>query len=290
MAQQNIPDIAEEVKSKILNNVPGMTISGHFQGHLLRMKVNQNGISGLFGGGVRGLITDFSRASRKRLLDLFATLEIPRKTIFITLTYGQSYPDMATAKTHLRALQERFRRAYPEMSNIWRIELQERGASHFHLMLFNMPFLPKADLKKMWGEIIGKKYWDYSKFEEGEEPFTRIEMISSWRKGMAYVSKYIAKVRETDEAVRGCGFNNITYLHAGRCWGVHKRSKLPYAPSLEFVLEDLEAIKDVFYSFRRGAKAYFSRTRTGSPYKGFSLYTDDIGKWADYWRYLLKTA
>ena len=50
-------------------------------------------------GMVAGKFTTFSKQSRTRLFDLFHRMEIKRKAVFLTLTYGEDYPDAKTAKT-----------------------------------------------------------------------------------------------------------------------------------------------------------------------------------------------
>jgi len=182
--------------------------------------------------GQRGQVFNFSSASRKRLMELFARLEMRQKAVFLTLTYGKEYPDAKTAKNNLRAFFERLRRKLPrgKTSAIWRLEFQERGAPHFHIVLFDLPFIKKEDIQETWGEIIGI-----------DRPFTRIEMIHSAKKLVNYVSKYVAKMPEPPP-VPG-GFNSPSYLHAynlkhgdgiGRVWGVFNRSNLPFAELIEF--------------------------------------------------------
>lgn len=185
-------------------------------------------------GGVRGLVTGFSAGSRQRLIRKMARLR-PDSVKFITLTYPARFPTPEIAKNHLRALMERFRRACPGMSAIWRMEFQERGAPHFHILAFNMPFLPFQELRRVWREII-KKYFD------GKGPFVRIEKIKSQRGAMYYAAKYCAKISR-EEADGGGGttlFNNVTYLHAGRVWGVHNASKLPFAPKIYITILDAD--------------------------------------------------
>lgn len=176
----------------------------------------------------RGVITDFSGASRRRMFDLFHRLEIKQKAVFLTLTYGQEYPDAKTAKNHLRAFLERVRRwvGNSPTAAIWRMEFQERGAPHFHIVFTGLPYIAKEEIQRAWGEICNI-----------QQPFTRIEMIRSTRKLMNYVSKYIAKVNPPADA-GDSGFNSPTYLHAyqekhgqeiGRVWGIFQRQHLPLA-------------------------------------------------------------
>jgi hypothetical protein len=220
----------------------------------------------------RSTITDFSAGSRRRMFDLFHRLDICTKPIFLTLTYGDDYPDAKTAKNHLRALLERFRRAYKSKgtSAIWRMEFQERGAPHFHIMLFELPYVAKDKIQQMWSEIVGQN-----------NLFTRIEQVRSHKQVMSYVSKYIAKVNP-DGA--DSGFNSLSYLHAyrakygdniGRVWGVFERDNLPFAERIEIALPFNKARFERFKAY--AAQKYPPIADYQSD--GFRLYVRDARQW-----------
>lgn len=172
----------------------------------------------------RGKITRFSGASRTRLMRRLSRIRETR-AVFMTLTYPERYPDAPEAKQHLRALLERFRRAYPRACAVWRIEAQERGAPHFHLIWWNLPYFPFETLRHWWHEIIEK----YHPVED-DPLFVRLEMCWNVRHVMNYVSKYVAK--ETEHGFRSydgsCFFNDGAYLHAGRFWGFHNAPCIPW--------------------------------------------------------------
>jgi len=151
----------------------------------------------------RGKVTEFSDRSRSRLLRLTASMDkdliAKSRVIFITLTYGQMYPTSDYAKIHIQTLIKRLRRFAPECSGLWRVELQKRGAPHFHLLVFGLPYLDKAVLAAAWGAVIGQEFWDTStiaRLGAASPPFTRIELIHNHRKAFFYVSKYVAKVEK----------------------------------------------------------------------------------------------
>jgi hypothetical protein len=195
-----------------------------FQGKLVRAKIHKM-TDQQHQNHKRGRIVDFSAQSRGRLFDIFNSMEIRKAVIFITLTYLSEDIDCDLAKAQLRAFIKRLQRLHDgkNLSFIWRMEFQERGAIHFHIMAFGLPFTPKQDIQTMWGEIICQV-----------APFTRIEMIYSSKKVMNYVAKYIAKVNTSENS----GFNPVTYLSAyqamhgdeiGRVWGIIGKSNLPMA-------------------------------------------------------------
>jgi len=228
--------------------------------------------------GMRGKITDFSAASRVRLFDLVHRLDVTRKPIFVTLTYGEDYPNAETAKNHLRAFLERVRRKFPIVSGIWRMEFQERGAPHFHIIFFALPFWKKEAVQAAWNEIIG---------DISGATFTRIEAVRSHKMLMSYISKYIAKVDKAEKS----GFISPTYLHAyqakygeyvGRQWGIFQRQHLPLA---ERVIIERDYTRWNFDRFRALAAAQFAPI-AGYLSQGFRLYVKDAREWERIARYL----
>lgn len=230
----------------------------------------------------RGKITGFSHGSRTRMFDLFHKLEIKVKPIFITLTFGEDYPDAKTAKSHLRAFFERLRRKFKQgrVSAIWRMEFQERGAPHFHIIFFDLPFIRKEKIQEWWGEIIAL-----------DKPFTRIEQIKSHRGVMSYVSKYVAKLQDGGVS----GFNSLTYLHAyqarygeniGRVWGKFECANLPFAASLTL---ERDFVPAEFYKFRELAATIYPQIADYlSP--GFRLYVKSAVQWEQIARYMFDDA
>ena len=116
---------------------------------------------------------------------------------------------------------ERLRRM-PECqksSGVWRIELQERGAPHFHILFFDLPYIRKEKVQEMWAKIIVT-----------ERPFARIEAVRNWNGIMNYCSKSLAK-EEAPIPAGDDGFIYLSYLHGmGRVWGIFQRANLPFAP------------------------------------------------------------
>lgn len=236
------------------------------------------------GGGRRGSITAFSAASRKRLLEKMATIDYEKVATFMTLTFpDECHPStIDRAKQNLRALLERFRRAFSEMSAIWRMEIEPRKSGdfvgqpmpHFHLIAFNMPFLSADILRAWWAEIIG--YTGSKKLRIG------IEACRSKRKATYYVAKYMGKVSAASEPFSGeaaCYLVNVAYLHAGRHWGVFNRDKLPVGEALVMIIEG--GIK-WFNQLRRGASHKWHRIPRNSKPVGWSLFVESADRWIDF--------
>jgi len=229
------------------------------QGSLLKVKTT-GGAAPDHEYAKRGEVVGFSKKSRKRLLELFASLKPVKKTTFITLTYPQEFPDARKSKCHLRAFLERLRRNSNTASGVWRLEFQKRGAPHFHLILFGCDFIPKEAIQTWWAEII-----DYP------HPFTRIELILSHRKVMSYVAKYVAKPTSESEEGGDGGFNIVPYLHAGRVWGCFRKELFPFDE--KYTVES-EVDEDVWFGMREVAKQIYPNLFDMYPNSGFTLFME----------------
>src|ERR671915_2118619 len=104
---------------------------------------NQLGPPKRHGRGTRDKVRGFSRASRRNLLLRLASINrrafrtFKGRLISITLTYPHEYPENPeVCKNHLKALRKRLQRKYESFSAFWRMGIQQRGAWHFHLLLF----------------------------------------------------------------------------------------------------------------------------------------------------------
>jgi hypothetical protein len=167
-------------------------------------------------GGERGEVKGYSRAARKRLLEKIHTITraaaLPQ---FVTLTFPDFFPDPKTAKRTLDTLFKRLKRAFPDVSAIWRMEEIDRKsgqnvgqiAPHFHLLVWGA--VPAAWLDRAWWEVNGKS--DYAHLKHGADA----QALESWAGAVFYCAKYLAKV-DSGEA-----------RASGRCWGVHNRAALP---------------------------------------------------------------
>ena len=204
----------------------GLRVVWEVQGSLVKVEVKGNGQRG---GGMRLEIKGFTEGSRKRLFEKLNRLDsegLKEQPKFMTLTTKELYhPEVMSI--FLDRMLKRVKKISPGASAIWKKEFQKRGAVHYHLMWFELPYMPFRDLRKMWAEIVDE--WD-------PMPFVRIEAIRTWRGVLWYVGKYIAKV-EPEGVDYSSLFNIVTYSTAGyeikgklgRFWGVHNKSELPLA-------------------------------------------------------------
>lgn len=249
------------------------------QGHLLKVSLRGNEkAKPPPGASTRGDVTTFSRKSRKRLLDLFARLKWDgRKVTFVTLTFGGT-PTHAAAREAFRRFAERLRRKHPNVSYVWRKELQERGSIHYHFIAFDMPYYPQASLQRVWEQCTGE-----------DQSIVDIRLVKSRSQMTAYVAKYVAKVADS-EAVPS--LETPPYPHAtppestGRWWGIHNRDYLPFDILRSFSCRDDEAVRHL-----RWFVDCASAGRASKYVNGTTLYSEEASAayhwiYGQHWHYI----
>jgi hypothetical protein len=183
---------------------------------------------------------------------------------FVTLTYPNDFPSPAESKKHLVIFFKRLRRAFGQVGIIWKLEPQERGAPHYHLLVWNVPLHDLAMFTvTSWFEIAGNGDNNHLMFHlgllHGSKPC--VQQVRSWRGVWSYASKYLGKTFEVS------GWENIW---TGRYWGVVNRDEIPFGIVCEFEMSR----KKVFHLMRYQRR--FAKRKIGN--KGFTLFCD-----ADQW-------
>lgn len=164
--------------------------------------------------GDRGNITEFSRQSRKRLMQLFAGVAqsaVRERSIFLTLTYHLDWDsEPGVWKSQLRLFIDGLLGLRPEAAVIWRLEFQNRGAPHWHLLVVNVSYLDQEWVSETWGRIAHGTSEYHGQFS------TSVVHVASWYQACAYVSKEMGKVSQARANVQ-----------VGRYWGCENRKNLP---------------------------------------------------------------
>lgn len=169
----------------------------------------------------RGNISKFSKKSRFNLFRTLAKVQgiSDRPVWFITLTYHESWTaGNRQAQTDFHNFLSSLRRHDPDVSYIWRIELQKRGVPHFHMIV-----LPSITDNRI--NVSDLKKHIHQSWHRIAEPNSRshrvhgikIDEIFDYRHACAYLSKYIAKVDDT-----------AAEFVEGRHWGAS--NNLPTSP------------------------------------------------------------
>jgi hypothetical protein len=217
----------------------------------------------------RGKITDFTRAARRRLLDALNSINRGRlvcKPLFITLTYPQKWPSKTEVwKANLDTFGKRLVRRFSDAAFYWKLEFQQRGAPHFHLLLFNVPYMAHDWLARAWFEVV----------DSGEPAHlkagTEVRRIRSWRGVLSYAAKYMVKAVQLP-LFGGPPLKELLAHYPGRFWGCVNRGKLPI-DVVALVLTWQE-----FYRLRRAIWKYkqsqgFGPRFTGR-YQGCHIYLE----------------
>ena len=172
------------------------------------------------------------------------------KPVFLTLTFPADFPAEDEARLHLRNLWKRLvRSAGGTSAALWRLELQDRGAPHFHLIMWLPKKLHHSWYAQNWFEVVG------SGDEKHLRAGTRVEHIRT-RNGLVwYVSKYVAKTAQD--------------ATTGRVWGLLGRRYIKYHDKIEMVLtpDQFETLKNEYETRVQGL---------GDVVRGFSLYNADL--------------
>jgi len=228
--------------------------------------VSNGGRCHAVGGGERGRITGFSHQSRLRLLRVIGNVrrdaELP---LFVVLTYPNEFPTARASKKHIKAFWERFKREFPGHGSIWKLEPQERGAPHYHILTWG------CDLKAMQAWIPGAWYaiagggdgrhlaWHKGLCGNGNKHC--VQQVRSWRGVWAYAAKYLGKT-----------FKVEGWESAGRYWGVINPGNIPFGEIRIQELARPEAVQVQRYQRR------FTRLRTRSRNRSMTIFCD-----ADQW-------
>lgn len=209
----------------------------------------------------RSIITQFSKKSRKRLLELFNRLDVKgRRAVFVTLTFT-GCPETQEAYKAFRRLMERWRRRYRTATGVWRKEEQKRGSIHYHLIMIDLPFIPQAELQDMWTACTRE-----------ERSIVDIRLIRSHRELMSYVSKYVAK---TDKRESSPSLVTVPYPHVsqpkskGRMWGYFRKAMLPFAQLVTMTTRSEGAVRYLHHAMK-----WMSRWRCAKGFDSAMLFTD----------------
>ena len=222
---------------------------------------------------LRSPVSGFTLQSRMRLLckiNMLASRELPPHPKFVTLTYPRELlPSWEWAKRQLNTFLWKWFRKYGRCAVLWRMEHQEDGSLHFHLLLWVTRFIPWRWVAREWDGLIGNQV------EPEDSASTQIQGLKSFRQAACYVAKYIAK--DSDESA-------MDVFH-GRHWGSYNWHLLP-VHMVTVALAQWE-----FFAMRRWVRRFRLargvRTRTlgcALPFchqseAGLTMFLSDVDVW-----------
>jgi hypothetical protein len=213
----------------------------------------------------RGVIREFSRGSRGRLMRSCASIprwHLQRGILFVTLTYPGTWDgDWQRWKRDLDVFLRRVQRKFPAAGAVWKLEPQQRGAPHYHLLVVGVPFMARDWVSRNWFEVVGSG--DAKHLAAG----TQVQLARSYRGVLSYAAKYATKGMDAlPESWEG---------GVGRWWGVVGRVRL------EVQREVVPLTLQQFHRFRRllvrvlNARRRSRRGGVAHPFRGMWLMLSD---------------
>lgn len=185
--------------------------------------------------GTRQRITGFTDRSRRNLRDTIHALRRDAGSLFLTLTYHETDPHPREAKSHLDRFCKRMRRRWPEASIVWKMEPQERGTVHFHLLVYGVPFLPAQKVSRVWHSCTDE--------DSRQHKVAGVDVESTVHekdgKLASYLAKYMGKTFSAD------------WDDPGRFWGVRNRKALPVADWEKVCTIDRDEAEQIIYDLLR---------------------------------------
>jgi len=197
--------------------------------------------------GIRGQVDCLTSNARRRLSATVAKLRRDAPCHFITLTYAGNpenwdpsffvngppvpLPGPRQAKQELRAYFKWIRRQFPDFAAVWKLEPQERGVPHFHLLAYGLPddVAVMESLRKRWHALAGRGQ-DAHLVRGFEADYIGADAD----KARAYVSKYVAK---GDALLLNPDHGPHAGLSPGRFWGLEFRQSLPFSECFTVEIE-----------------------------------------------------
>lgn len=156
----------------------------------------------------RGVVTEFTKASRRRLAFVASNTAVEFRTM-LCLTYPREFPtDGKQVKKHLLAFLKWLRRDTGGIEYLWFLEFQRRGAPHIHILI-DWPW-PRTRIEERDFRFRVISTW-YRICDTGDvrhlQAGTSAEKLRSSRGGAFYAIKYAMKMRQkaVPEGYRNCG-------------------------------------------------------------------------------------
>lgn len=173
-------------------------------------------------GGLRQMITQWSRASRARMAKTIAQLDMAEwmdeadQLAMVTFTMPGDWETCAPSGREFKKIMERFRsrweRRLGPLRGIWKMEFQERGAPHLH-MLMRLPLTVDGKpvgywLASQWvaacdhpDEVEKAKQWR-AHAPSAQRPTGCVDVVDQWsdhRRIASYFNKHAAKTEDGKE-------------------------------------------------------------------------------------------
>ena len=130
---------------------------------------------------------------------------------FFTLTFKENVTDHEKANAEFRSfikkLNYKLFKKHSGLKYVCVVERQQRGALHYHIILFNMPYVPHKELLELWGH--------------GAVTINAIDHVDNVG---AYVMKYMEKEMNEMQSEKSAKVKDKKLYFASR--GLHKPKEI----------------------------------------------------------------
>jgi hypothetical protein len=183
---------------------------------------------------------------------------------FLSLGYPAEYPvNKDTVHRHREKLSKQLRRTFGDMylGAVWKLELQEQGTPHFHIIALFSRELNTGEFRAwasdLWSEVVDCYDPDFRRYGPNVIP-----LYGSAERLRSYMLKDLTlKFGES--------------LELGRIWGLWEREKgsMPFREPEVITLETPEEHAELLRRLKSSQDLYQSRTlqRLSVEWKGFGL-------------------
>lgn len=145
---------------------------------------------------------------------------------FLTLTFKENVTDVKSANKDFDLFKRRLNRYLGyRIKYLVVVEFQKRGAVHYHVVIFNIRYIPVNELAKIWSNGFIK----LNKIEE-------VDNIG------AYVSKYMGKGSSDDRLI-----GEKSYFSSR---GLHKPEEIKENSLIEGIIKEIEPYKNFETDFQ----------------------------------------
>lgn len=172
----------------------------------------------------RGEITHFSEDARRRLRKTVHALDRDAASLFVTLTWHEHLPTPEEAHAALDRFWKRMRQRFPEAAALWKMEPQDRGFPHFHLLLYGVDWIDPQWISALWHDCT----------QETSQAHRTSGVDLEWIRGgqdgklQSYLATYFGKGEEWPEEA------GEDWRKPGRFWGRLEKKNLPVAEWAEW--------------------------------------------------------
>lgn len=215
-------------------------------------------------GGLRGNITEFSRASQSRLMRKLACWEYAGQLMIVTLTYPRAFPSSEESKDDFNRFLRRLRRDHPHLVGLWKLEYQARGAPHYHMVLQTSgAAVDLLDLRKWINSAWQGARVAGASVACAAPARTQCDFARDPDRARFYLAKEVGKTVQCSTGWR----EGVEVEHFGRFWGWVGKA------ALRFEAKTVEVDAETAWVFRRRIQEVVARALVAKS----ALVRDDEG-------------